>query len=847
MKPMLHKILCINLCVLSATVPTIALADNYFDPNLLLNNNDNIDLSNFSKEDYIAPGDYSLSVFVNTEPLGEKTILFKANKEGKVVPVVTIKDLKLFGVNVSAISKLSHLPEDTEIDNIEAYIPNSRITFNINKLTLNASFPQVNMDKSYKGEIPAELLDDGVSAVILNYMANFIKNRTTGDYSSHNNNFFLNLNGGVNIGPWRLRTNYSYNNSSGSDQSSSSDSEFSNTYVMRNIAYLKSMLKIGEITTGGNIFSSIPIKGISLATNQQMLPSSMRGYAPVVRGFANSNATVTIRQNGQIIYKSFVAPGNFIINDISAGGIGGDLEITIEEEDGSKRVYTQAYSSLPIMLREGQFEYEFSAGQYDGGITTDSKKSKFALGTFSYGFNNSITAYGGLLIANGYTSGVIGSGVSLGLLGALSADVTLARTNLDKTYQGQSYRVRYSKSLLSTGTSFDLTALRYSTKDYYNFSDYNNSGYELREGIAPWLSQRQKSSFQTSISQSLGKYGSMYLRGETSRYWGNSRVNNSVTLGYNTVLKGIAFNIDYSISRLKSDDNTWPENRQINFNMNMPLSVFSNASGLQNMNASYLLTHSNDGRTSQQAGLNGSAFDNQLSYGIYQNTDNKADSYSGNMNMSYSGSKGTLSGGYSYGKNRNSFNGSLIGGVVLHSKGVTLSRMLGDSIAIVSADKAKGAEINGNVKIDTFGNAIVPQLSPYDTNSISVNVSTLPDDVTLNETSMKVYPTEGAILARQFQTKVGYQVIFDIKTAENIAIPFGAMASLTDEKDKQANTGIIDAYQSLYMSGLPNDGNVVVTWNNNTGKHSCQFSYSELEKIEVSQQNPIRMVTVNCQ
>ncbi|MGC6633267.1 FimD/PapC N-terminal domain-containing protein, partial [Escherichia coli] len=92
------------------------------------------------------------------EPLGEKTILFKANKEGKVVPVVTIKDLKLFGVNVSAISKLSDLPEDTEIDNIEAYIPNSRLTFNINKLTLNASFPQVNMDKSFQGEIPAELL-----------------------------------------------------------------------------------------------------------------------------------------------------------------------------------------------------------------------------------------------------------------------------------------------------------------------------------------------------------------------------------------------------------------------------------------------------------------------------------------------------------------------------------------------------------------------------------------------------------------------------------------------------------------------------------------------------------------
>ena len=35
------------------------------------------------------------------------------------------------------------------------------------------------------------------------------------------------------------------------------------------------------------------------------------------------------------------------------------------------------------------------------------------------------------------------------------------------------------------------------------------------------------------------------------------------------------------------------------------------------------------------------------------------------------------------------------------------------------------------------------------------------------------------------------------------------MASLTDEKDKQVIPGIIDAYQSLYMSGVANDGNVL--------------------------------------
>lgn len=845
MKCRLHKIISINLCLFSVIASGAVSADNYFDPNLLLNNSDNIDLSNFSKDDYIVPGDYSLSVFVNTEPLGEKTIIFKANKEGKIVPFLTVKELKEFGVKVSAIAKLRDLPDDTLIDNIEEYIPNSKLVVNFNKLILDASFPQINMDKSYRGQIPTELLDDGVPALILNYMANVLRNRTTGDFASHNNNYFLNLNGGVNLGAWRLRTNYSYNKTSGSAQDSSSDSDFSNTYVMRSIVFLQSVLKIGEVSSGGNIFSSIPMKGLYLGSNRQMLPSSMRGYAPVVRGFANSNATVTIRQNGQIIYKSFVAPGNFVIDDISAGGIGGDLEITIEEEDGSKRVYTQAYSSLPIMLREGQFEYEFSAGQYDGGITNGSKKSKFALGTFSYGFNNTITGYGGLLVADGYTSGVIGSGVSLGLLGALSADITLARANLNKTYNGQSYRVRYSKSLLSTGTSFDLTALRYSTKNYYDFSDYNNFGYDLRDGFAPWLSERQKSSFQTSISQSLGKYGSMYLRGESNRYWGNSRVNNSLSLGYNTVFKGVSYNIDYSISRLKNDDNKWPENRQVNINVNMPFSIFSRAEMLKNMSASYQLTHDNHGRTTQQVGLSGSTLNNTLSYGIYQNTDNKGDNYSGSLNASYSASKGTLSGGYSYGKDRNSVNASLIGGIVAHPHGVTLARMLGDSIAVVNMDKAAGTEVNGS-KIDMFGNTVIPQLSPYDTNSISVDVNTLPENVTLNETSMKAYPTEGAVLSKEFKTKVGYQVIFDIKSTSNMSIPFGAMASLVDEKNNGINTGIIDAYQSLYMSGLPDNGQIKVTWGNN-GNNVCHFNYSNLESIETSQRDPIRMVAVNCQ
>ncbi|NIA80986.1 fimbria/pilus outer membrane usher protein, partial [Providencia rettgeri] len=80
-------------------------------------------------------------------------------------------------------------------------------------------------------------------------------------------------------------------------------------------------------------------------------------------GVANTNATVTVRQNGSVVYQTFVAPGRFIIRDIPASGLAGDMEVTVEEENGKQTVFTQAYSSLPMMERQGAYNYEISAGR----------------------------------------------------------------------------------------------------------------------------------------------------------------------------------------------------------------------------------------------------------------------------------------------------------------------------------------------------------------------------------------------------------------------------------------------------------------------------------------------------
>ncbi|SUC40391.1 fimbrial outer membrane usher protein [Proteus mirabilis] len=65
-----------------------------------------------------------------------------------------------------------------------------------------------------------------------------------------------------------------------------------------------------------------------------MLPDSMRGFAPTIKGIANSNAIVTVKQNGFVIYQISVPPGAFEIKDLYATSSSGNLDVTIKENNG---------------------------------------------------------------------------------------------------------------------------------------------------------------------------------------------------------------------------------------------------------------------------------------------------------------------------------------------------------------------------------------------------------------------------------------------------------------------------------------------------------------------------------
>ena len=159
---------------------------------------------------------------------------------------------------------------------------------------------------------------------------------------------YLGLDGGVNLGDWRLRHQ---GGQAWASRSSHLPYQATATYLQRAVSAWQSQLTVGDSFSSGQILDGVRVRGVTLATDNRMLAPSQQGYAPQVRGVADSNATVTVRQNGYTLYETTVAPGPFVIDDLYPTGYGGDLDVSVTEVDGRRSTFVVPYSVAPQLLR----------------------------------------------------------------------------------------------------------------------------------------------------------------------------------------------------------------------------------------------------------------------------------------------------------------------------------------------------------------------------------------------------------------------------------------------------------------------------------------------------------------
>ncbi|SFU68088.1 fimbria/pilus outer membrane usher protein [Xenorhabdus koppenhoeferi] len=789
---------------------------------------EDIDLSIFTKDDQQPPGRYWVDIYLNREKVNTGNIDFII-VNNRLSPKLKIQQLREMGVNIDSFPLLRDLSQETELSDLGQYISSASTFFDFKLQRLDISVPQAALHNQARDYVPPNLWEQGLTSLLVNY--NYNSSLAWQDnQSGATKNHFLNLRTGANWEAWRLRNYSTY---------SSQDRKWQNlnTYLQRDIHALKSQLTLGDNYTSSPIFDSFQFYGAQLASDDSMLPDSLKGFAPTIRGIAQSNAQVTIKQNSYIIYETYVSPGSFVINDLYPTVSTGDLEVIVKEADGKEHRSMQSFSTVPIMLRENSLRHSLTLGKYKSNSHQD-KEPFFMQGTVIYGVSNRVTAYGGTTIAKDYQSVALGTGYSLFDWGSISFDVTYAKTNSvprGKHY-GQSYRFQYAKDLSQTGTSLTLAGYRYSTQNFYDFKEANELNAANGGGIYSGTNKRSK--LQLHINQPLGDWGSVYLSALQQDYWHQKGYEKSINAGYSTSYNSINYNLNYSHNSFLGEN----RNEQIiALSIQIPLDRW-----LKNNWVSYNMTNSKNSDTSHQLGLTGSALeDNKLTYNIQQNYTHHNKTNGGNINAEYKGAYSQINAGYNYDKHSRQLTYGLNGGIVVHPYGVTLSQSLGDTLALVRTNGVQGIKVQNysGIKTDWQGHAIVPYVSSYRKNRIALDTNSMGNNVDIDINTQTIVPTRGSLTLANFQTRIGHRVLLTFSHNDK-EIPFGAIATLEQENEiDEPNSTIVGNDGQAYLSGIPQSGRIWVKWGHKDVQE-CRVNYQLPEKTPES---GLYMLNASCE
>jgi len=830
---LLTKIACFIAlqCALPALNP--AFAREYFNPALLGIDGPGKELTDLSAfEDGIGqmPGVYRVDVIVNKNAQGTRDVNFSMQKDAAgnetLQPCFSVDELREFGIRTEQFPQLSAGGECASL----SAIPMARAELFFSRQQLMLEIPQAAMNTQARGYVPPERLDEGVNALLLNYTFNGGNTKARHSDDVDSDSYYLNLRPGINVGPWRLR-NYSTWSRNSTDGQTDEQWDSVYTYAQRNILALKGQLTLGDSTSPSDMFDGVPFRGAQIASDDDMLPESLRGYAPVVRGIARTNAQVIIRQNGYIIYQSYVSAGPFVISDMYPTGSSGDLDVTIKEADGSEQHQLVPFASLPVLQREGRLKYSLTSGQYrpyDGDID----KSWLTQGTAIYGLPAGFTVYGGGQFSQHYQSLLGGLGKNFGSLGAVSVDATQAwstQKEQDKE-SGQSLRVRYSKNIIETGTNISISGYRYSTSGYYTLSEVLDTWRNTLREDRP---DRRRNRAEILLNQNLWENGgSISLNAISEDYWNSDREMRSIGAGYSNSWNGITYSLNYSYNRNTTNghdsDKVYDEDQVFSLNISVPLDRWLNHSW-----ANYAFNTSKHGNSSHTVGLNGTALEEQnLNWGIQESETDHGEGSGGNATLDYQGSYARVNAGYAYDRDQHRVNYGIEGGIVAHAHGITLSQALGETVALVEVPGAGGVDISNQtgVRTDFRGYTIVPYINPYRENDIVLNTEALPVDTDVALASVTVAPTRGAIVRAHFNTRIGKRVLMTLTRSNGEAVPFGAVVSV-DGAD--SNSAIVGDGGQVYLSGMADKGSAVAKWGRSANEQ-CRISWRFAETVPAS-------------
>ncbi|MGZ9667419.1 fimbria/pilus outer membrane usher protein [Pseudomonas sp. GNP014] len=775
---------------------------------LNIDKNDDISLGQFAHAQYTVPGRYLLDITVNQRYFGSRSIEFKSGANPDESYACLPEDLVLtFGLKPSLLKSLPRLADGQCVD--LRGIENASIKYMKNLGRLSISLPQATFEYDDPDYIPPAAWSDGLNGALLDYRV-IANSRQTQGSSGDSRSLQSYGTAGINLDAWRVRADYQARLESAGqgDNPHGEAAQLNRLYAYRALPTIRSKLSLGEDYLNSDVFDTFALRGATLSSDDRMLPPNLRGYAPLISGLARTNATVTVSQQGRVLYSTTVTPGAFSIQDLNSS-VQGTLDVTVREEDGTEQTFTVATAAVPFLSREGELRYKVSAGQPrltgQGG-----SEPGFVATEAAYGLAKDWTVYGGWLAASGYQSSAVGIGKDLGVLGAVSGDVTTSRATLrwnGETVVGNSYRINYSKRFDAIGTDLRFLGYRFSDKTFTNFSQFvgDADAYSLNSGkqrysvtVAkhfPWLS--------TSFSY------------DHSTYWDAPAADRFGLTVARSFSLGNVKNINVNVSAYQIQ-NSRQNDAQIYLGVTVPL-------GGNSMMSSNL---QRSGSAGSSASVGYSHDDGEgVNYQVYGGVgDNRyVNAYVGQRASSYRANASVSTDGSTYRSLTGELDSSLVAtryGVSAHGNGTN-----GDTRLLVSTDGVADVAFTGQTRTNRNGFAVMDGLPSFQAYEARVNVEKLPLNTEVSNPIQRLALTEGAIGYVNFATGQGRNAFVVLTRLGGKPVPFGASVQ---DKNTNKEVGIVGEAGVTYLLGIKAGAELVARWDD-----AGQCSLAELPEEDV--------------
>lgn len=818
----------VALTALTSARADTALAAIDFHSGFLYGDGPRIDTTRFAYGNPVQAGIHHLTLYVNQQRLGRVSVrLAVADAHGPTIQACFDRALlQRLGVDLSRLSStaaatLAHA--DATCHPLPALVEGGTAYYDMSDLRLDVTVPQVALARQARGHLDPSYWDDGVPAAILRYDASVYRARIADAASSPSSSVqaYVGLDMGLNAGPWRLRHVGNLSGNLGGSLASGLPYTTMQTYAQRAIVPLRARLTIGDGFTDGTLFDSVGYRGVQIASDDRMVPESQRGFAPTVRGIANTNARVQIRQGGNILYETTVAPGAFEIDDLYATGYGGDLDIVVTEADGSIRSWRVPFASTIRALRPGVTRFSLSAGQYRNPSLDSTPWVVQAI--VQHGLSNFATVYGGVSAARDYAA--LAGGLALNSeYGALSFDLAQSFASIARgqALNGQRWRATYNQRLTQPGTNLSLTAYHQTGSGYLTLAEAVARRDASPHGIA--AAALPHSRVQATVHQPLSRgFGTFYLSGSVQRYRYRSGTDAQFQIGYTNSFGRLS----YSLSASRQFDVTlrrWDS--RLMLTLGIPLGLGGHAPY-----SSTSLTYQPHGAMLAQQSLSGAAGrDDALGYGItasYQaaaGDQGMREALGASGNVTYVSSMATINGNASASASYRQVGGGITGVIVGYGGGLAASPVHGDTLAVVEADDAAGARLANasGARVGLWGRAVISNLQPFASNAIELDPYGLPLSVELKEALHHIAPTAGAVIPVRFDMeRTGPPVLIRGRTAEDRPLPFGA--DVIDAAGRKL--GVVAQGGRALVRGLTADtGTLTVAWGPGA-REQCRLDY----------------------